>query len=528
MMERFLSEKGCCVRPMREYGQADREALSEEQYFSALLIRIILFEQPIQDPEFLSGLGAAGPCHSPDSSWEARTPPPPAGTKERASGKKGRKQRRKEIKRSYQLHAQKQEPGAKAGEDAAGQMENGSPDGSRRLEETPPSALNADPAEEVSQNTASQETAVLHDGISAKPPSAVNENAEALDQPDEAPGIAEPPGENAPGLPEETEAVEETAEEPSWHLSQQEGEKQGTKSKELDLSAEFKLMEDLPVKEPSPFFLSPQDEFREYERERAKRRKQTDFYSPFDEDTEEMEELVSEQDPPECREPQKNPTKIKRGFYYAVGVAVSAMSVIGLISTISWTARLIGNVANNTAQKEQFAEMVYPIVIVDPPAADSSSELPSDTVISAAIWDIILYEDTAKYPSEFGNITVPKVDVEQHATSLFGTGLRFDHKTLGDTTLAFYYDDSAQSYTIPVSPRYFPYSPLVEEIHKEGEIYTLKVGYVSPSPEWMLKDKKGKPLPDKYMEYILKKKGNQATIIAIKEIPGGIGQYSPN
>lgn len=241
----------------------------------------------------------------------------------------------------------------------------------------------------------------------------------------------------------------------------------------------------------------------------------------LDEDISEIEEISVQE---EVKTPPRK-TSFRRSMYFAVGVTVSVMAVIGFIFSVNFVAGVVKNVADNTAQKNEFAKFVYPLVIIDPAPFDSASQLSSETVLTAAIWDIILYGDKEKYPQEYGVMTVPEIDVELHATNLLGTGLVFDHKNLGTAELTFYYDAENKSYNVPVSPSYFPYSPYVETIQRSGDNYSLKVGYVSPHPEWLGTDENEKPQPDKYMEYVVHKNRNDCTLVAIKEIEGS---YIPN
>lgn len=241
----------------------------------------------------------------------------------------------------------------------------------------------------------------------------------------------------------------------------------------------------------------------------------------LDEDISEIEEISVQE---EVKAPPEK-TSFRRNAYFAVGVIVSVMSVIGFIFSVNFVAGVVKNIADNTAQKNEFAQFVYPMVIIDPAPFDSASQLSSETVLTAAIWDIILYGDKDKYPQEYGVMTVPEIGVELHATNLLGTGLVFDHKNLGAAELTFYYDAENKSYNVPVSPSYFPYSPYVETIQRSGDNYTLKVGYVSPHPAWLGTNKDDTPQPDKYMEYIVHKNRNDCTLVAIKEIEGS---YIPN
>lgn len=211
-------------------------------------------------------------------------------------------------------------------------------------------------------------------------------------------------------------------------------------------------------------------------------------------------------------------------FHFVLGLIVIVMSVIGVISTVSFVKGKIENIVDNTDQKNEFAKFIYPVVICDPPRFDQTARLRNETMVSAAVWDIILYEDKSKYDMDFDYLIVPQVDVEQHAARLFGSGLNLSHTTIASADVSFYYDEEISSYRIPENPKYFTYSPYIEEISKVGESYTLTVGYVSPTPAWLTLTSDEAPKPEKYVEYVVQKRGENYTLVAIKDsdkIPEG-------
>ena len=226
---------------------------------------------------------------------------------------------------------------------------------------------------------------------------------------------------------------------------------------------------------------------------------------------------ANEKSPSKPQEKKKS-VRVNRKSYFLLGLTVIIMSVIGVISTISFVFREIGDLINQTDRKNEFASFIYPLVLCDPPMFENASGLRGETIITASIWDIILHEDKSKYTSEFDYITVPESDVELHAAMLFGNGLVFEHKSVISADLQFYYSAEMNIYKVPVSPKYFSYSPVVEKIEKktdsEADIFKLTVGYLSPSPAWLGNDKTD-ILPDKYAEYTLKKENGEYIIISV-------------
>lgn len=241
------------------------------------------------------------------------------------------------------------------------------------------------------------------------------------------------------------------------------------------------------------------------------------FDEALDESKEDMAEFTEELAVPD--EPDANPEGLKRKLYFLFGIVITLLAIVGLYSTVVFTAGKIRDFADNTQQKNEFAHFVYPIVICDPPPFNKTVKLRSETLITASIWDIILYEDKSKYEADFDMIIVPELDVEQHGTKLFGSGLSFEHQSIIGVDIQFYYDESIKSYRIPSNPKYFNYSPFIEDITRVGERYTLTVGYVSPTPAWLTLTSEEEPSPEKYMEYVVSKRGDEMTLVAIQESP---------
>lgn len=250
------------------------------------------------------------------------------------------------------------------------------------------------------------------------------------------------------------------------------------------------------------------------------------FDDALDERSEELAELTMNEPEPEM--PITVGEGGKRRGYLILGALIIVLAVIGLFSTIGFTVDKFKAFADNTQQKTEFARFIYPVVICDPAPFDQSVKLRSDTVIAAAIWDIILYEDKSKYEADFDMIIVPELDVEQHAAKLFGQGLSIKHQSILGADVQFYYNEDIKSYRIPANPKYFTYSPYIEEITRVGESYTVTVGYVSPTPAWLTLTSDEQPKPEKYVNYVVSKRGEEYTLIGIQQsdkVPEEAGNY---
>ncbi len=213
--------------------------------------------------------------------------------------------------------------------------------------------------------------------------------------------------------------------------------------------------------------------------------------------------------------PKKKKNKAQT-IYFFIGLFFTLMSIIGIVVTAKSLVSFVANVSDDSKQKQEFAEYIYPVVIADPAAFESVSDLSDEAIIKAAIWDIIIYDDVSKYTRDgSNNMYVPYIQVENHAKSLFGT-TNIVHTTVAfSQELTFFYDSENRTYKVPVSPQLFPNTPVVREIDKVGERYTLTVDYQEPTPNWELMNSDYTPGIKKTMKYVLTKYNDGYTIISI-------------
>jgi hypothetical protein len=229
-----------------------------------------------------------------------------------------------------------------------------------------------------------------------------------------------------------------------------------------------------------------------------------------------IEEITAVEEPPE-KAPAHSSDNRKRAVF-VLGIVVLIMAVVGIVSSVGFAKELISGFADNTEQKQQFEKFIYPVVICDPPPFDAAVKMRTETQLTAAIWDIIIFADKTAFPAEYDYMIVPELTVEQHAVKLFGSGIKPEHKSITSADISFYYDPETHSYRIPSSPRYFSYSPKVESITRSGNRYTLLVGYMSPTPAWYSVSGEENNEPEKYAEYVIEIADGKMRIAAITQI----------
>ena len=207
----------------------------------------------------------------------------------------------------------------------------------------------------------------------------------------------------------------------------------------------------------------------------------------LDEDPEAIIERRSEKTESDNEKPKSG--RLKKGFYAVFGVIFAALACIGLITVIAKGINMFDSYTSGDSKKEGFESVIYPAVIMDIESFNDPSELPSDQVITAAIWSMIMTDGVLEnYEMTFDVVKIPAIDVESYAVKLFGDNLPpLTHTTVGPADNRFYYNEESKSYNVPVEPITFTYSPEIKSATKSGNDYTVTVDYIDERPEWLPK-----------------------------------------
>ncbi len=231
------------------------------------------------------------------------------------------------------------------------------------------------------------------------------------------------------------------------------------------------------------------------------------------------EAAVQEEKPKKAHHPasyKKRKLSRKEFFTAILGIVVCFFVVIGIISTATFAVNTANEWINSTKLKEEMAYVVFPLVIIDAPEFDSPEKLDSSVIISSSIWKLILEDSTKdKYiKDDVGGMTVPDTDVEYYVRMLYGNDVEIVHQTISDSAVEMSYDAESKSYRVESTPVLLPYTPRVDEIHQEGDIYTLKVSYILPDVTWSLSSNH-KEIVEKVMEFKVKKVDDHYQILSL-------------
>ena len=174
------------------------------------------------------------------------------------------------------------------------------------------------------------------------------------------------------------------------------------------------------------------------------------------------------------------PLMKNRKAFFAAGLIIIILAVVGLVNVVKFTMNTVSDIANQTAIKNEFAEFIYPMVLIDTPAFDGIENIPSSVVVNAAIWRIYIYGNTEKYENDGDNMTISEIDVESSAAALFGASVKVEHQTVTAGIDVFEYSQSLKSYIVPLNLDKNTFWPKISQISSVGDTFTLTVDYMTP------------------------------------------------
>lgn len=199
---------------------------------------------------------------------------------------------------------------------------------------------------------------------------------------------------------------------------------------------------------------------------------------------------------------------------FIVGILVILLVFVGVFSIISNVAnRIDSSVKENNAQKyAELEEFIAPIVMYDPDTFDDISMANIEQLISITIWSILdSNPEPDKYEYTDGGMLMPQSEVEERFQSLFGSEVKWSHRTVDGGGINFSYSESNEAYIIPITGVTPIYTPKMTDISERPSTVILTVGYLA-STDWV-QDSDGNmvsPEPSKYMKITLGKNSDES------------------
>lgn len=196
-----------------------------------------------------------------------------------------------------------------------------------------------------------------------------------------------------------------------------------------------------------------------------------------------------------------------------LGGTALALAVIGLFTVIGWCIAGLRTLLDDTERKQQFADRLYGLVILDPLPFDDVNSVDSGVFKQAAIWGTV-YQiqknggslDQYERDPDTGSTMIPQLEIDSYIANLLGPDYAFPTGEFYTDVFNYEYNAEKQCYLVPVTGQVALYTPVVEKIRVQGGKTYVTVGYVPTLSNTTGELALTAPTePTKYMDYVFER-----------------------
>lgn len=208
----------------------------------------------------------------------------------------------------------------------------------------------------------------------------------------------------------------------------------------------------------------------------------------------------------------------KQKWAFPVGLIVVLLAAIGFATVVVAGVKGVDTAIDKSRHYEEYEKFLTPVVLIDPDSFDDITKADMSQLMEISIWSL-LKNDVApdSFESNDSGLSIPKSAVEEEFVELFGTEVTPVHGTIEGYGIDFAYDNTSETYTVPLTGVTPIYTPDVVDISKTTDTVVLTVACLSGNA-WE-QGENGEmiaPTPDKYIRITLRENEENLFISAIQ------------
>ncbi|MDL2323847.1 hypothetical protein LJC61_01670 [Ruminococcaceae bacterium OttesenSCG-928-A16] len=221
------------------------------------------------------------------------------------------------------------------------------------------------------------------------------------------------------------------------------------------------------------------------------------------------------------RKKEEQARKGRRRNRQLLGVVLSILIVVGVVSIIQSAVRVAGTLLDNTDEKAGYEFRIAPMVWFDLLPFENPEQIDENSLKELIIFGLIDNLGNEIQHDENGSAIVPVLEVDRYAANLFGPGFTFSgHQEFTSITqgITYQYNEALNAYIVAGTGLELAYAPtVIDAKHERGGVVRVVVGYVST------KSKEGNLLPSldyehpvRYMDYMFQRNGSEYYLFALR------------
>ena len=215
----------------------------------------------------------------------------------------------------------------------------------------------------------------------------------------------------------------------------------------------------------------------------------------------------------------------RRAVSTQIGVVFWVLALVGLLAIIWMVTSVVTDLLDDSDKMAQYESFLLPVVMMDPVPFSNALNADDYLVLQSSLWAALLGDNRENYAyDDTGLLLVPSSDVDVAAAKLFGPSITIAHRSFDDYDASYLFDPEISAYRVPIIGK-VAYSPSVVSLNRNGDLITLRVGYIAPGNIWNTNTQSNRPTqpkPDKYMYYDLQKWDGGYYINAVRDVDENI------
>lgn len=203
---------------------------------------------------------------------------------------------------------------------------------------------------------------------------------------------------------------------------------------------------------------------------------------------------------------------------FPIGLIVVVLATIGLITVVVAGIKGVNHFVDKSKNYEEYEKILTPVVLIDPDTFDDITMAEMSQLMEISLWSLLKNDATPNaFASNESGVSIPKKAVEDKFFELFGSDVAPVHGTIEGYGLDFVYDNTSETYTVPLTGVTPIYTPDVVDVSKKSDVIVLTVACISGNAwEQGENGEMVAPSPDKYLRITLRENDGNLYISSIQ------------
>lgn len=222
--------------------------------------------------------------------------------------------------------------------------------------------------------------------------------------------------------------------------------------------------------------------------------------------------------------PEEHTRMQRRRGRQALGLLVTLLVIVGLVTVLRAGVGLVANLFDDTAQKQEYEDKLEGLVLFDPMPFDGIENIDDLTLREAAVWGCIynIQEtqggfDNYNTDPDTEQLLLPSLDVDAYLAKLLGSGFKLTHHSFEMEDMTIEFDDATQCYKIPVTGSVGYYRAVVTRLFKKDGKLHVTVGYIPTASTGDGIINPSSDTPTKYMDYLFERQSGSWYLTGLTE-----------